>query len=90
MIPYTHLFNPFILLSSLTIIGVPIYLRWTWQDKEAKPIYLDGQQPSGYMNGLPTTKPQPEKIILNNCKCFERVKNARVVYNDIFVLNMVG
>lgn len=55
--------------------GVPIYVRWTWQDKEAKPIYLNGRDATGYVVNPPT--PKPDKIVLNGCKCFERVYRRR-------------
>lgn len=51
--------------------GVPVYVRWTWQDKNAKPLFPSGSEKGGYIS-KPSRDYYPS-ITLNNAKCFERV-----------------
>ena len=29
--------------------GVPLYIRWTWQEKVVKPIYISSNNPDNFM-----------------------------------------
>lgn len=57
--------------------GTPVYVRWTWQEKTMKPIYISSKDPDGYADPAPELK-QPE-LAISNQKCLERVirKNTR-------------
>lgn len=58
--------------------GIPIHVRWTWQQKNADPIYVTSDTPSGDMD-IPAerrAKPvhlapvmYPERVIRNLMRC---------------------
>lgn len=50
--------------------GIPVFVRWTWQEKVAKPNYLSSNSSTGYDETKPKNEPG---VLLSNHKCFERV-----------------
>lgn len=52
--------------------GIPVYVRWVWQDKNVRPLYLS------YSKRLPIPESEPRKSIqLSNLMCFEHVYARR-------------
>lgn len=51
--------------------GIPVYIRWTWQEKTWKPIYVGSSDPDGYTDPAPELRLPDLKV--SNEKCFERV-----------------
>ena len=56
--------------------GVPVFVRWTWQEKTVKPVYLKSNSSTGYYEPLNRHEP----IQLSNWKCFERLIRAKCMY----------
>lgn len=50
---------------------IPIYVRWSWQEKNMKPLYLNSTAPEYYAD--PNENEKHPNIILTHQKCFERV-----------------
>ncbi len=57
--------------------GIPIFVRWTWQEKDMKPLYVTSRDPDGYLT--PPKDKVHRNIFLSSAKCFEKLvrRNTR-------------